>query len=337
MTAVLTTTEHGVCATLYDAVLACRAGRDAAGFGARTFTTSVNASSTSYVDIYKFTEGVGTYQDTYVKFYNNTSQTIYQQGQSVVLDGNNFPTNTLADAGIASQASVGTGVIGSTTLIGSYGTGIAYRSLSFKPQTGSQYGVHIYQRYDSSGGEWQTVLGEVYVKFQNKPAAVTADTVALTQFMFFDNLITRYHNYYDGPRWVYTDSPYTAWSGRNPLESYDRTAIYTRLGHGTTGYIINSGTNYNGVQAVGGAYTTHGTDYFMRACDPMVYDVFDISSDGITYKLAKPLVLRHRSRPIGVTPSDFSIGPALKAGTELTVSASEIYTAIGGSLYLRTT
>jgi hypothetical protein len=337
MAATLTTVEHGVVATLATAVDKLRIGRENAGFGTRSFTTG--SITTSYVDIYKFTEGTGTNADTFIKFYNSGQYQYYQQGKSIALDGNGFPTNVLNDGGAAAQVLVGTGEINSTTRLGIYATSTAYRSLSFKPTSGSQYGVHIYQKYDSSSASYQTVLGEIFVKPQNRPAAVTANNMALTQFMYFDNYITRYGDTYDGPRWLYPDSPYSFWSGRSPAtsgETYDRTALYTRLSRGTTGYLKEDGDSYNGGQTIVGTYS-YGCDYFMRSCDPMVYDVWDVSDDGVTYKLARPLTLRHRSRPVGVTPTDFAIGPLLSPGTEMTVSAGEVYTALGGSLFLRTT
>lgn len=337
MAATLTTVEHGVVANLATAVDKLRIGRENAGFGTRSFTTG--SITTSYVDIYKFTEGTGTYADTFIKFYNSGQYQYYQQGKSIALDGNGFPTNVLNDGGAAHQVYVGTGVISSQTRLGIYATSTAYRSLSFKPDSGSQYGVHIYQKYDSSSASYQTVLGEIFVKPQNKPAAVTADDMGLTHFMFYENSITRYYGYYDGPRWLYPDSPYNFWSGRSPAtsgETYDRTALYTRLSRGTTSYSPDIGDNFNGSQTTAGSYT-YGTDYFMRSCDPMVYDVWDVGDDGVTYKLARPLTLRHRSRPVGVTPTDFAIGPLLSPGTEMTVSAGEVYTALGGSLFLRTT
>lgn len=341
MAATLTTVEHGVVANLTTAVDKLRIGRENAGFGARVFTTG--SVTTSYVDTYKFSEGTGTYADTFVRFYNSSSYQYYQQGKSVTLDGNGFPTNQLTDAGAAAQVYVGTGDAGSTTRLGIYATGISYRSLSFTPASGSQYGVHLYQRYDSVTAAFQTVLGEIYVKPQNRPAAVTANDMALSQFMYFTNNITRRVStnttngtYYDGPRWVYVNSPYAFWAGSTPDGGFDHTALYTRASaSSTSNYTENTGQDVS--SRGGGRYDAVTCDYFMRSCDPMVYDVWDVGDDGVTYKLARPLTLRHRARPVGVTPTDFAIGPLLVPGTEMTVSAGEVYTSIGGSLFLRTT
>jgi hypothetical protein len=331
MAATLQIKPHGVVSTLATAVPKLRVGRENAGFGARTFTTG--SVTTSYVDIYKFTEGTGTHADTYVKMSNNVNVQTYQQGQSVILDGNSFPTQDLADAGAAREAATGIGI---------YGTDLLYRSLSFKPATGSQYGAHIYQYYNDIDAKWVTVLGEVYVKPQNKPAAVTADNIALSQFMFYSTAVRRrqysngpYGTYYTGPRWVYTDSPYTFWAGRSPSLSYDATALYTRFSTGVTAYSGSSGAD--GVSPTTGGIYDFGTDFIMRSSETMLYDVWDVGDDGVSYKLARPLTLRHRARPIGVTPADFAIGPVLDAGVELTVSAGEVYTSLGGSLFLRTT
>ena len=342
MPATFTTINHGAVSTLFDAVTALRAGRNDAGFGTRTFTTSVSAGATSYADIYKFTNGTGTFQDTYVRMSNSTTQTIYQQGRGVVLDGNNNPTNTLSDAGTASQAAVGTGTDGSTTLVGSYATGVSYRSLCFKPTAGSAYGAHIYQRFDTNTSAWQTVLGEVFVKVENTPAALSVNQVATSRFMFFDNQITRFPSaggttYYDGPRWVYADSPYTAWSGSAPNGLVDRTALYTRRGQGTSSYEANAGNAIGSTITTRANYSTHNSDFFARSCDPFIYDVWGLHTDNLTYKLAKPFVVRHKMLPIGTANSDIAIGGLLDAGTELVVSATEKYTSIGGSLYIRTT
>ena len=342
MPATFTTVNHGAVSTLFDSVTALRVGRNDAGFGTRTFTTSVSAGATSYADIYKFTNGTGTFQDTFVKIYNSTTQTVYQQGRAVALDGNSNPTNNLSDGGTASQAAVGTGTDGSTVLIGAYATGVSYRSLCFKPVSGSAYGAHIYQRFDTSTSDWQTVLGEVFVKVENTPGALSVNQVATSRFMFFDNQIQRYPsvspvNYYDGPRWVYTASPYTAWAGSAPSGSVDRTALYTRRGQGTSGYIANSGNTVQGTGTTRANYATHGTDFYARSCDPFIYDVWGLHTDNLTYKLAKPFVIRHKMLPIGSANSDIAIGGLLEAGTELVVSPTEKYTSIGGSLYIRTT
>lgn len=62
-----------------------------------------------------------------------------------------------------------------------------------------------------------------------------------------------------------------------------------------------------------------------------VWDL-DVSSN---CKLATPFILRHKMRPIGTAGADFYIGPNLDAGFEVTVSASEKYWSLGGSLFLR--
>lgn len=342
MTATFTTVNHGAVSTLFDSVTALRIGRNDAGFGTKTFTASVSAGATSYADIYKFTNGTGAYQDTFIKINNSTSQTNYQQGRAVVLDGNDNPTNTLSDGGLASQASVGTGTDGSTTLLGAFATGVSYRSLCFKPTSGSAYGAHIYQQFNSGTSTWQTVLGEVFVKVENTPGALSVNEVATSRFMFFDNRITRFPSfsavtYYDGPRWMYTVSPYTAWSGSTPISVVDQTALYTRRGNGTSGYAENKGGGSAFTIATRASYATHNTDYFARSCDPFIYDVWNLASDNLTYKLAKPFILRHNMLPVGTANSDIAIGGLLEAGTQLDVSPSEKYTSIGGSLYIRTT
>jgi hypothetical protein len=333
--------EHGTCDTLFAAATALRAGRAASGFGTRTFTTSISAGSTTYADIYKFTNGTGTYQDTYIKIDNSTTQTRYQQGIGVVLDGNNNPTNTLSSGGSVSQAAVGTGTDASTTLIGAYATGVAFRSLCFAPASGTAYGAHIYQRFDANTSTWQTVLGEVFAKVENTPGALSVNDVATTRFMFFTNEITRWPvnspvTYYDGPRWVYADSPYTAWGGSVPAGTGDRTALYTRKGQGTSSYAVNTGTATNSTITTRANYSDF-TDYFARSCDPLIYNVWNLHTDNLTYKLAKPFVIRHKMLPIGTAHVDFAIGAALDAGIILDVSVSEKYTSLGGSLFLRTT
>jgi hypothetical protein len=342
MPATFTTINHGAVSTLFDSVVALRAGRNDSGFGTRTFTTSVSAGATSYADIYRFSNGTGAFQDTFVKISNTTTQTIYQQGRAVVLDGNSNPTNTLSDAGIASQAAVGTGTDASTTLLGAYATGVSYRSLCFKPVSGSAYGAHVYQQFNTSTSTWQTVLGEVFVKVENTPGSLSVNDVATSRFFFFDNQITRFPGvsattYYDGPRWVYSDSPYTAWSGGTPTGLVDRTALYTRRGQGTSSYAANPGNAIGSTITTLANYGTHGTDYFARSCDPFIYNVWGLHTDNLTYKLAKPFVIRHKMLPIGTANSDIAIGGLLEAGTQLDVSPTEKYTSIGGSLYIRTT
>jgi len=333
--------SHGAVGTLFEAATALRAGRAASGFGTRTFTTAISAGSTTYADIYKLSNGTGTYQDTYIKIDNSTSQTRYQQGIDVVLDGNNNPTSTLSSGGTVIQANVGTGTEGSTVLIGSFASEVSYRSLCFAPASGTSYGAHIYQRFDINTGAWQTVLGEVFAKVENTPTALSVNDVATSRFMFFDNLITRFPSssatsYYDGPRWIYADSPYSAWSGSVPAGTVDRTALYTRRGQGTTSYAANEGNASGFNITTRASYSAH-TDYFARSCDPLVYNVWNLHTDNLTYKLAKPFVLRHKMLPIGTANVDFAIGAAIDAGIVLDVSPSEKYTSLGGSLFLRTT
>jgi hypothetical protein len=350
MPATRTLTNHGAVSALTTAVTALRAGRLAAGFGNPVIAGAV--STTDYSDVYEFTNGSGTFSKSYLRFYGASSGTFqeYQTYQNIGEFG------ALIGGGGGTVASVGNDQTRFNIRDGSN-----YRSLSFKPASGSAYGIHIYQKFDNNLSSWQTVLGEVFIKAQNKPSSFNENLAASTSFIYYDTFVIRRPlledvNFYDGPKWFYSLSPYANWAGSNPSGGYDLVAMYTRNCMGTSSYANNDGTlvqanstasnnsltsTLNSLTAsrINNSATTRarlGTsvDIFAAACEPMALGVWNLDSQG-KINLAGPFTLKNRMRPIGTANNDILIGPALSADTEVIVSPTERYSSIGGSLFVR--
>lgn len=360
MTAILTETTHGTVSSITTAYNALKAGRTAAGFG--TTDSGQNqlvyddATTTAYNQIYKFTSGTGTYADTYIKFYNSSNRQFYHQGQEPALTSGN-PNGALVNSGDTEESITGVNV----TRLYLYASNKDYRSLSFKPTSGSDYGIHVYQAYDSAEAEWKTVLAEAFFKANNKPASFSENLAPSTVFMFAYGYAYQmgapYHSQYvhDKFSWRYTDQPYGDWSasptntinttsgkGHSPLalmckSGFPNYGIYgglNTLGEGTNttfGYNSSSNSSYQAFNH------TQDYDWMAHLCEPVKYGVADLVN-GSTAKLAGPLILRNRGLDIGTANvNDVFLGPEFDPGTVLEVSASERYTSAFGHIYLRTT
>jgi hypothetical protein len=349
MPATRTLITHGAVSAMTTAVTALRAGRLAAGFGDPVVAGAV--STTDYSDVYEFTNGSGTFSKTYLRFYGASSGS-FQQYQ------------TYTDIGAFGELIGGGG--GSIPLVGEGTTrlgirdGSNYRSISFKPTSGSAYGVHVYQKFDNNTSSWVTVLAETILKAQNKPSSFNENLAASTSFIYYDTFVIRRPlleevNYYDGPKWYYNQSPYTSWAGSSPTNGYDLVALYTRACNGTTGYEINQGTLVQASSTTGSStantlnsltgsrinnsIATHSrlgvsADIFATACEPIALGVWNLDPSG-KVNLAGPFTLKNRMRPIGTANNDIVIGPSLAPDTEVIVSPSEKYASIGGSLFVR--
>lgn len=360
MTATLTETTHGKVESLTTAYNALKAGRTAAGFG--TTASGQNqliyddATTTAYNNVYKFSNGTGTYANTYIKLSNGTNRQFYQQGTEPSLTSGN-PNGSLVNAGDSEETYMGY----NTTRLYLYESNKDYRSLSFKPQSGTDYGVHIYQVFDSASSTWNTVLTEAFFKATNKPASFSENLAPSTVFMFgyglayqrggpFDNT-----NVYDKFSWRYTDQPYTGWSaspsntinttygkGRSPIALMCKSAFPNYGAYGglnTLGEGSGSTLAYfNGSSPAYQAFN-HSNDYdwMVHLCEPVKYGVADLIG-GSTAKLAGPFILRNRGLDIGTAnTNDVFLGPEFEPGTVLEVSAAERYTSAFGHIYLRTT
>ena len=361
MTAILTETSHGEVASLTTAYNALKAGRTAAGFG--TSASGQNqliyddATTTQYNQIYKFSNGTGAYADTYIKLSNSTNTHLYQQGQAPSLTSGN-PNGGLITAGSAFPTEMGVG--GQQLFL--YTTSRSYRSLSFKPVSGTDYGVHIYQQYDTGISDWRTVLAEAFFKASNKPSSFNEGLAPSTVFMYGYGRAYQMggalnvQTAYDRFSWRYTDQPYANWSASptnciNTLSAgRSQLALLCKSGFPTSyGY-------YGGLNILGetfntsvSPYTTTGTeaykaqthniyyDWMAHLCEPVRYGVADLVG-GTTAKLAGPFVLTNRSLDVGTAnTNDVFLGPEFAPGTVLEVSASEKYTSAFGHIYMRTT
>lgn len=355
MTAIFEETLHGTVNSVATVHAALSTGREKAGFGTPIYD---DVQTSTYNTIYKFSNGTGTHADMYLKFYNSSNNQYYQQGHEPGLTSGN-PNGTLVNGG-----SAGGPVLGVDTTQHKIYSG-DYRSLSFKPASGTNYGVHIYQKYDTPTTSWITVCAEAFFKAQNQPASFSEDLAASTIFMYGSGQMFQLggslHNQYiyDACHWRYLDQPYPDWSA-GPSNSLgdDRSYIALAcksffpssygayggkkmnvLGHGnqsTSGdlYYVTSGGSAESYKAFieGGAL-----EVMTHLCDPVRYNVADLLN-GTTAKLASPFVIRNRMLDVGVAEtSDVFIGPEFEPGTILEVSASEKYTSAWGHIYLRTT
>lgn len=360
MTAILTETTHGTVSSITTAYNALKTGRTAAGFG--TTATGQNqlvyddATTAYYNQIYKFSNGTGTYADTYIRFFNSTNRQFYQQGVEPSLTSGN-PNGELVNGGDAEEAMTGINI----NRLYLYATNANYRSLSFKPTSGTDYGIHVYQIYDAATAEWNTVLAEAFFKATNKPSSFSENLAPSTVFMsaygYAYQMGAPYNsNYvYDKFSWRYTDQPYDSWSasptnsinttsgkGRSPLAlmcksgfpNYGAYGGLNSLGEGSTtsfGYYSNYDSSYQAFNH------TQDYDWMVHLCEPVKYGVADLVS-GSTAKLAGPLILRNRGLDIGTANvNDVFLGPEFDPGTVLEVSATERYTSAFGHIYLRTT
>ena len=328
MPATQTLVSHGAVSTTAAMVPIFRAGRAAAGFGDPFFSDAVG---TDYGDTYAFTNGTGTYATTYMRYGSQTTgqyQNYRQYGT--------FSNFTLGSPSNSTQ----TPSSGFQQRRYTLRQGASYRSLSYKPSTGSNYGIYLYQLFDTQINAWKTVSGDIFIKAQNKPTSFNEGLAASTIFMYYEGGIERRDDYgqvyHDGYRWMYPRTPYDGWAGSTPLagaNGLDYSACLSRACSGKSGHQRLSGwpDPFRAEDLVGNVYET---DFLANGILPMTLGVWDLDSSS-NAKLASPFVLKHKMRPIGTAGSDFAIGPLLEAGTELVVSTSEKYWSIGASLYLR--
>ena len=328
MPATQTLINHGAISTQTAAFTALRLARDTAGYGAPVLQTT----GTDYADTYAFTNGTGTFATTYLQFNSSTSGQ-YQRYQQYT--GLSTGTLTGASAGLSNPA------VGFNETRYTIRQGNNYRSLIYKPSTGTAYKAVIYQLFDTTISSWKTVVGEILINPQNKPTAFNENLAASTLLLYYDAFITRYINnfpqaFFNAYRWMYPRTPYTGWAGSTSgaaATSYDNSALLSRACTGPSGHQPFTGDgNYNDSQRGGDGL--ENVDYIGKSILPFTLGVWDLTGDS-SAKLAQPFILTHRMRPIGTAGSDFCIGPILEAGFEVTVSPTEKYWSLGASLFVR--
>lgn len=352
MTAIFEETLHGTVNSVTTAHAALSTGREKAGFGTPIYN---DVTTTTYNTIYKFSNGTGTHADMYLKFYNSSNSQVYQQGHEPGLTSGN-PNGTLINGGGAGVPALGVDTTRYYIFSGDY------RSLSFKPASGTNYGVHVYQKYDNATTKWITVCAEAFFKAQSKPASFSENLAASTIFMYGSGQMYQLggslnaQTIYDACHWRYLDQPYTGWSA-GPSNSLGDDRSYIALAcksffPSSYGYYSGQKMNVlgNGNQSTQNplyyvlnnesyiAYVEGGAlEIMTHLCDPVRYNVADLLN-GTTAKLASPFIIRNRMLDVGVADtSDVFIGPEFEPGTILEVSASEKYTSAWGHIYLRTT
>ncbi len=361
MTAIRTETIHSTVASLTSAYNALKAGRTAAGFGTTTASNGTqliydDATTTNYTSIYKFSQGTGTYADTYIKLSNTTTTQNYQQGQAAALTSGN-PNGGLTNAGAAFGTQMGYG----GTQLPLYATSKEYRSLSFKPASGADYGIHIYQQYDTALADYRTVLAEAFFKASNKPSSFNEGLAPSVVFMYGYGKAYNAggalngNTVYDRFSWRYPDQPYTGWQanntncinatsgGRSQLAMLCRSGFPTSYGaYGGMNVLAESPeTSLNAYFTTGNELykaLTHNYyyDWMAHLCPAVNYGVADLVSG--TARLAGPIILHNRSLQLGTAnTSDVFLGPEFAPDTILEVSPTERYTSAFGHIYVRTT
>ena len=327
MPATQTIISHSAVSTIATAQAALRDARSQCGYGS---SLQVVSNGTDYSDIYAFTNGTGTFATTYLQCASQISGQYNQWIQGTDYNAGNY-------TGLGTAVSSRCGF--SNTALYSIRNGANYRSLVYKPSSGTDYGAVIYQLFDTTLSAWKTVSGEIFIKPQNKPSSFSENLAASTLFMYYESQITRFPGngavgYYDAYRWMYVPSPYTGWAGTTPVATVDHSALLSRACSGTTSHQSLTGFYTSTTATIGGQLSGGVTDYMAANILPMTLDVWALDATS-SAKLAQPFILKHKMRPIGTAGSDFCIGPVFEAGFEVTVSPTEKYWSLGASLFVR--